>query len=194
MIQPIENGPASALSQLTHSRWALPALAYVAQHGGCKFVTMSRQLGAPPGSLRRALERLGTLGLVVRNPGYGHPMRPEYILGPVGERSAGLPAALLQWAARDGVADEVLKKWQLPVLVSVGPERARFHEIQHGLPVTARALSLALKSHHTLGLLEREVEASFPPVPRYSLTAQGLAGRAPALRLGEILAEARLAG
>ncbi len=29
------------------------------------------------------------LGLVIRNPGYGHPLRPEYILTPEGHAAAG---------------------------------------------------------------------------------------------------------
>ncbi|MFK7930080.1 MAG: winged helix-turn-helix transcriptional regulator [Myxococcota bacterium] len=179
---------ASALSELTHNRWALPVLAHVAQHGGCKFVTLSRRLGAAPASLRRALHRLGELGLVIRNPGYGHPMRPEYVLGPVGERTEGLASSLLQWIEADGLSDELLKKWQLPVLVGLGSEPCRFGEIRRGVPATPRAVTLALKSHGALGLVSRHIIGDYPPVPLYAVTGRGRVGRAPALQLGRVLA------
>lgn len=188
MLNLISMTAAGALAQLTHTRWALPVLAHVASNGGCKFVTLSRKLGASPASLRRALDRLDELGLVIANPGYGHPMRPEYVLGPVGERTEGLSLSLLEWIEKDGLADELLKKWQLPVLVVLGSDACRFGEIRSGLLATPRAVTLALKSHGASGLISREVVDGYPPVPWYSASARGLVGREPARLLGEVLA------
>jgi DNA-binding HxlR family transcriptional regulator len=186
------NSPAAAgsLSELTHHRWALPVLAHVAGHGGCKFVTLSRRLQIPPASLRSALDRLQALELVVRNPGHGHPMRPEYVLGPVGERVDGLPQDLVAWLDKGGFGGELLKKWQLPVLVALGPDTDRFSEVRSRLPgASPRAVALALKSTAALGLVSRDVDGDrFPPVPIYAATSRALPGREPARLLGEILA------
>ena len=179
-----------SLSELTHHRWALPVLAHVADQGGAKFVTLSRQLRVSPPSLTRALVRLQLLGLVVRNPGYGHPMRPEYVLGSVGERANGLPQAIVEWIHKGGLERELLKKWHLPVLLALGPHTHRFGEVRGRLPgASPRALALALKGNASLGLVDREVDQTrYPPVPLYTSTMRAAPGREPARLLGEVLA------
>ncbi len=189
MLDRTPHAAADALSRLTHHRWALPVLAMVTRDRGCKFVTLSRRLGVSPTSLRRALDRLAELDLVVRNPGYGHPMRPEYVLGPLGTRAAGLPEAIVDWAERDGLAGEVLKKWPLPLLVALGDEPRRFSEIRTSLVhASPRAVALALKGQASVGLVSRVVDDGYPPVPLYAPTKLALAGREPAHELGKILA------
>lgn len=179
--------PASALAHLTHNRWCVPVLAAVSRAGGCKFVTLSRQLGASPASVRRALTRLAELELVIPNPGYGHPMRPEYILGPLGERTGALSSELVLWAERDGFAAEVFKKWQLPLVVALGT-RSRFSELRGELAgASPRALALALKSQASLGLVRRDIESGYPPVPVYTPTALAREGQGPAGLLGALL-------
>lgn len=181
---------AAALARVTHNRWALPVLAYMAQAGGSKFVTLSRRLGASPASVKRALVRLGELDLVVRNPGRGHPMRPEYVLGATGERTARLAAELMAWSEAEQPGGQLLKKWQLPVLVAADPQ-ARFGWVRGQLPsATARAVAMALKAHANSGLIDRAVDPGYPPVPLYTPTARAGPGRAQARRLGELLAAA----
>jgi len=180
---------AHALSRLTHHRWALPVLAHVTRHRGCKFVTLTRQLGVAPPGLKRALARLAELDLVVRNPGYGHPMRPEYVLGALGERAGALATEIDDWVQAAQLGGEVLKKWQLPVLAALEPDVQRFGAVRRVLPTaTPRALTLALKGNAGLGLVARTVDVGYPPVPRYAPTRKASAGRAPARLLGEILA------
>lgn len=180
---------AQALSELTHCRWALPVLALVGQRGGCKAVTLVQQLGVSPASLQRALARLDALDLVVRNPGYGHPLRPEYVLGTAGQRAAELPAELVAWTR--GLDPAVLKKWQLPVLVALGPDVQRFSQVRSQLPgASPRAVTLALKSHAGLGLVSRRIVDGYPPSPIYLPTSLALSGRAPAAHLGRLLASA----
>lgn len=181
--------PAAALAVLTHNRWALPVLGHIAEHRGAKFVTLSRQLGVAAPSLRRALDRLVGLGLVARNPGYGHPMRPEYVLGPWGAEVHGPARELLAWLRADALEAELLKKWHLPVLVALAPQPVRFGAVRAALPgATPRAVTLALKGTGALGLVAREVEAAYPPVPRYALTPRAAPGRAPAASLAQALA------
>ncbi len=182
---------ARALSRLFHHRWALPILARVAEQRGAKFVSLGRQLGVRPERLKRALLRLSELDLVVRNPGYGHPMRPEYVLGGLGQAVAASARALWHWTARREFERELLKKWQLPALLAVSGNRRRFKDIQRALPeATPRALTLALKALDGLGLIRRRVDAGYPPTPTYGTTRAASAALRHLQAIGAPLAEA----
>src|SRR6478736_5405251 len=76
------------LIELFHHRWAPPALALLGERGGARFVELQRRLGVGRESLVRALAALLASGLVRRNEGYGHPLRPEYVLTARGRRAA----------------------------------------------------------------------------------------------------------
>jgi DNA-binding HxlR family transcriptional regulator len=158
------------LIALCHHRWSAPVLAELGQTRGTRFVVLANRLGVGRTSLRRTLDALVGLGLVRRNPGYGHPLRPEYLLTPEGEEAAVRCERLL--AAVDGNRDVVLRKWSLPVLVALG-RQARFSELRDALPgVTARALALALKDLERAGLVDRRVEETYPPTAVYAPTAE----------------------
>jgi DNA-binding HxlR family transcriptional regulator len=157
------------LIELFHHRWAPPALALLAERGGARFVELQRRLDVGGESLRRALDALLAAGLARRNEGYGHPLRPEYVLTPKGRRAA--PAAAGVVAAGD--PDALLRKWSVPVLAELGDER-RFSELRSGLSgVTPRALALALQDLEAAGYLRREVHATRPPSTVYRPTARG---------------------
>ena len=140
-----------AFTQLSHYRWAAPVWAAVVELGGAKTITLRRQLDVAAAPLERALERLDLLDLVVRNPGYGHPMRPEWVLGGLGR---SLREAVVELVTRQGKADpdgRAWKKWTLPVLLAVR-EVGRFNEIAHVLPeASPRAITLALRDLVALG-------------------------------------------
>jgi len=164
------------MSSLFHFRWSLPVLAELHREGGTKFVTLANRLGVGRETLRRTLDALVEAELVARNPGYGHPLRPEYVLTPRG-RQIGPAAARLVDALRDeGLEDVGLKKWSLPVVLELTAER-RFAELRAALRVSPRALTLALKELAGAGLVERRVHDGFPPSTTYRLT-----GRARRLR------------
>ena len=156
------------LIALCHYRWSAPVLAELGRTHGTRFVVLAKHLGVGRTSLRRTLDALVELGLVRRNPGYGHPLRPEYLLTSAGESVAARCERLL--AAVDGTRDVVLRKWSLPVLAALG-QRARFSELRDALPgVTARALALALKDLERAGLVDRRVEETYPPTAVYAPT------------------------
>ena len=156
------------LIALFHHRWSAPVLAELLRQKGSRFAALGGILGVGSDSLRRTLDSLLSLGLVARNPGYGHPLRPEYLLTSAGESAAARCERLL--AAVDGTRDVVLRKWSLPVLAALG-QRARFSELRDALPgVTARALALALKDLERAGLVNRRVEETYPPTAVYAPT------------------------
>ncbi len=156
----------SDLIALFHHRWSAPVLAELLRQKGSRFAALSGTLGVGRESLRRTLDSLLELGLVARNPGYGHPLRPEYVLTRHGHGVAERCSRLL--AAADD--DVVLRKWSLPVLAALA-RPARFSELRTALPgVTPRALALALKDLQSAGLVERRVEDAYPPTAVYAPT------------------------
>jgi len=158
------------LVALFHHRWAAPALAILAERGGARFAELQRKLDVGRESLRRALEALLELDLVRRNPGYGHPLRPEYLVTSAGKEAGGACARLLSTAPDQ---DLLLRKWSVPTLAQLDGPR-RFSELRAALPaVTPRALALALKDLEAGGLVEREVLATRPPSTIYRASRSG---------------------
>jgi DNA-binding HxlR family transcriptional regulator len=157
------------LIALFHHRWAPPALAELASRDGARFVELQNRLGVGRESLRRALDALLELGYARRNAGYGHPLRPEYLVTEPG-RGAGAACADVLAA---GDPDLLLRKWSVPTLFELDRDR-RFSELRARLGgVTPRALALALSELEAGGLVEREVVASRPPFAVYRTTAAG---------------------
>jgi DNA-binding HxlR family transcriptional regulator len=165
----------SRLPELFHHRWAAGVLAELDRTRGSRFVTLANRVGVGRESLRRTLSALIEGGLVMRNPGYGHPLRPEYVLTPRGLRVAPVCGDLLAGLRELGVEGAALKKWSLPVVLSLGgPGRRRFSALQERLrDITARALALALKDLTAAGLVDRAVTDGYPPASVYSLTRAG---------------------
>jgi len=159
-------GSTAELVELFHHRWAPPALALLDQRGGARFVELQRKLGVTRESLRRALDALIGLGYVRRNEGYGHPLRPEYLITDDGRAASVLAARV----SSSTVRDILLRKWSVPVLASLAEPR-RFSEVRAALPgVTPRALALALRDLEDAGLVRREVLPTRPPSTVYRAT------------------------
>lgn len=137
-------------------------------------MTLQKRLGASRDSLQRALAALILEGLVRRNPGYGHPMRPEYLLTDSGRKVAALSAALVAQIERLGIAEIAWKKWSLPVVHALASAGGRFNRLQAELGgVTPRALAQALRDVERAGLVERLLIDGFPPRAEYALTEEG---------------------
>ena len=158
------------LVELFHHRWAAPALALLDERGGARFVELQRKLGVTRESLRRALDALVGLDYVRRNEGYGHPLRPEYLITVDGRAASQLAARVSASRARD----TLLRKWSVPVLASLDEPR-RFSEIRSRLTsVTPRALALALRHLEDAGLVRRDVLPTRPPSTVYRATQRAL--------------------
>jgi DNA-binding HxlR family transcriptional regulator len=156
------------LIALFHHRWAPPALALVAERKGARFVELQRRLGVGRESLTRALAALIEQGLVRRDTGYGHALRPEYLATTKGRRAAAMATRILA----SGDPDLLLRKWSVPVLAELGESR-RFSELRVALGVTPRGLALALQDLESAGLVRREVLPTRPPSTAYRTTARG---------------------
>jgi DNA-binding HxlR family transcriptional regulator len=162
-----------SISSLFHHRWAAPILAELERTSGSRFVTLAHGLGLSRESLRQTLTALIADGLVMRNPGYGHPLRPEYMLTDRGREVAPQCARLVAALRRLGLEDVGLKKWSMPAVLELAEGARRFSELRTDLPgISPRALTLALKDLDTAGLVERTVTGDYPPATLYSLTGR----------------------
>ena len=162
------------LIALFHHRWAAPILAELHRGSGAKFVALVNRLGVSRDSLRRTLAALIEKGWVVRNPGHGHPLRPEYVLTKAGARIAPWCARTVKLLRALGIEDVALRKWSMPVAFALGKGRERFSEIKDFLSTsTARALTQTLKELQTVGLVKRVVSDESPPATYYRLTSRG---------------------
>jgi DNA-binding HxlR family transcriptional regulator len=162
-----------SIARLFHHRWAAPVLAELHRSKGSRFVTLSNRLGLGRDSLRRTLTALIDAGLVMKNPGYGHPLRPEYVLTERGTSVAPSCARLIAALERLDANDVGLKKWSMPAVLALAGGECRYSELRKRLPeVTPRALTLALKDLAAAQLIERRVTPDYPPATVYRLRSR----------------------
>lgn len=171
------------LITLLHRRWAIPVLAefhakgggagkpIYTGGGGARFITLIKRLRLGRDSLTATLDHLIEHDYLMRNPGYGHPMRPEYLLAEDGYAIVAACMRLMKTLRTMDIEGVTLKKWSLPVLFALGCSLDRFGELKSTMPrITARALTLTLKDLARAELVVREVTAGYPPGSRYRLT------------------------
>jgi DNA-binding HxlR family transcriptional regulator len=162
------------LCALGQNRWSVPLMALLSETGGSRFVVMLNRLGIARESLTRTLGVLMELGWVMRNPGHGHPLRPEYILTPKGAEVAQACLAIVEAQGQLGLTPTDFTRWSLPAIWLIASGQNRFNGIERALPgVNPRALTQSLKAMVAAELIERVVIAGYPPVTNYALTERG---------------------
>jgi DNA-binding HxlR family transcriptional regulator len=144
------------LIALCHHRWSLPILTELHRENGAKFVTLVQRLKISRDALSRTLEALIQLGLIKRNTGYGHPLRPEYILTTPGKQIGQDALELLHHLQQLEASNIALKKWTLPILHATHHDINRFSSLRETLPsISPRALTLTLQDLEQLAWLTR---------------------------------------
>ena len=162
------------LCRLFRYRWSAPILAELRRSDGCKYVTLRHRVGAADGSLRQSLDWLIENEWATRNPGYGHPSRPEYILTEAGQPLAARCDATVCTLSELGALQIGLNKWTLPVLHQIASGATRFAELRRAVPaVTPRALAQTLREIVEAGLVIRSVTAGIPVAITYRLSGTG---------------------
>ncbi|MBA3366461.1 MAG: winged helix-turn-helix transcriptional regulator [Actinobacteria bacterium] len=162
----------STLAQLLNYRWSPAVLAELHRgRAGGRFVALAHFVGLPRESLRRTLAALIEGGLVRRNPGYGHPLRPEYVLTARGTLVAPHCAELVAILNGLDIEEVALKKWSLPAVMALRDGGRRFGGLRSELEdVTGRALTTTLKDLVAARLVTRVVTDDYPPATVYALT------------------------
>lgn len=162
------------LSRLFRLRWNIPVIAELYASEGAKFISLVMKLGISRSVLSSTLKQLNTDGFVIPNPGYGHPLRPEYILTEPGKIVAAFCRELVRSVRSRGEEILLQSKWALPVLIALGSNELRFTELKTLLaPVTSRALSEELKKLADLGCIDRNILGEFPPIAIYASNPKG---------------------
>ena len=174
MIIPTDDRDLAPLIELVHHRWNIPVIAELYRQSGAKFITMVNHLGVSRASLSTSLVNLIDLGLVQKNTGYGHPMRPEYLLTPAGERIGEQCMKLTSTLQRADETDLAFRKWTLPLIAVIGEETRRFNELRSQLDgATPRAITLGLKSLLHQRWATRTLIDEYPPAAGYRLIHRG---------------------
>ena len=129
--------------------------------------------GASRTAFAQSMEHLISIGLLERNPGYGHPLRPEFRLTALGITAAAI-ANKIQNASADQDQDLLRRSWTLPVLTTIHTPR-HFNDIKRNLQtITDRALSQSLKSMEARNWVCRNIdETAYPPRSLYSAVHTG---------------------
>lgn len=158
---------------ITSKAWALPILSSLHAGVAGRQAPLLAVTGASRTAFSQSMDHLIKLGLLERNPGYGHPLRPEFRLTQLGIEAAAIAHKIQLVCTRDD-QDLLRKSWTLPVLTSLQTP-SHFNEIKRSLQtITDRALSQSLKSMEVRNWVHRSVdEAARPPRSIYCAVNTG---------------------
>ena len=109
------------LVKLSSRAWSLPILAQIARGVACRQAPLIAATGAGRTAFGASLTHLIDLKLLERNPGHGHPLRPEFRLTPAGQAAAAMGALHnFDWRKK-------LPAWEEPT--SLAAELARWADL-----------------------------------------------------------------
>lgn len=157
----------------TSRAWAIPILAHLHAGVAGRQAPLLAATGASRTAFAQSMDHLISIGLLERNPGYGHPLRPEFRLTKPGLAAAAI-ANRIQSVTAEEDQDLLRRSWTLPVLTALhGPRR--FNDIKRNLrTITDRALSQSLKTMEVRDWVQRNVdEAARPPRTIYRAVNTG---------------------
>lgn len=153
--------------------WALSILSSLHEGVAGRQATLLTATGASRTAFVQSMDHLIESGLLKRNPGHGHPLRPEFRL-----TSKGVTAAAIAHKVRSISGDEnqdlLRRSWTLPILTTLQTPR-HFNEItQKLLTITDRALSQTLRSMEERRWVDRSIiDIARPPRPIYRAVNAG---------------------
>lgn len=160
---------------LFYYRWLIPVIGVLYNRDGAKFVTLLNELGIKRSVLTSTLRKLIAQGFVIRNPGYGHPLRPEYILTGRGIRLGPFCNTMMTRIIDQKGYHLFQSKWAVQIIYLCSHGEIRFSELKSALkPITSRALSEELKSLNSEGFIERKIIEGYPPFTAYSLAKKSI--------------------
>ncbi len=160
------------LVKVTTRAWSFRILALLHDGVPGRQAALLTASGAGRTAFGQSLQHLLTLELVERNPGHGHPLRPEYRLTGRGAQMAVIASGVEK--AVNGQAEAVLlrRMWTLPIL-TVAQQPRYFSEIKTSLaPITDRALSMSLGNLEGQGWINRSVDPAIRPARAQYVVAQ----------------------
>lgn len=157
----------------TSRAWAIPILASLHAGVAGRQAPLLAATGASRTAFAQSMDHLISIGLLERNPGYGHPLRPEFRLTQFGVSAATI-ANKIQSVTAEEDQGLLRRSWTLPVLTAIH-RPSYFNDIKRNLrTITDRALSQSLKTMEVRSWVVRHVdEASRPPRTTYRAVNTG---------------------
>jgi len=156
------------LVNITSRTWSLKILALL--HSGVpgRQAQLLAATNASRTSFTTSLYHLVKLGLLEKNPGHGHPLRPEYRLTQEGVLVAKTASKIISSVTKSDELLLIRRTWTVPVLALTATPQ-RFSEIKTRLtPITDLALSKSLLLLEEQHWLSRDIEMSRrTPYPIY---------------------------
>lgn len=164
----------STLVKITSRAWALPILASLHTGTPGRQAPLINATGASRTAFTQSLSHLINLGLIERNPGHGHPLRPEFRLTKQGATTALLAHKIQSLISQENQHTLLRKSWTIPVLACLHQPTA-FSTIKRTLPtISDRALSQSLRALESSHWANRSIlPESRPPKPIYLATNTG---------------------
>lgn len=165
----------TTLVKLTSRAWSLTILSLLHDGVAGRQAPLLAATNASRTAFAASLDHLVSLGLLERNPGHGHPLRPEFRLTPVGLRIAKIASRVVKAVPDEQEFSLLRRNWTVPILALTDKPR-RFSGIKSDLPtITDRALSMSLHRLEESDWLKREIHTSERlPFPTYIAVARGL--------------------
>lgn len=165
----------SLFVNITSRAWALPILWNLHDGVPGRQAPLLIATGANRTAFAQSVDHLVAIGLLERNPGYGHPLRPEFRLTQLGVSAAAIASRVRNVSLEED--HRLLRRsWTLPVLTVLHTPK-HFSDIKRNLQtITDRALSQALKSMEARSWVCREVDVATRP-PKSSYLAVNLGER-----------------
>ena len=161
------------LVNITSRAWTIPILAQLDAGIPGRQAPLLVATGAGRTAFAQSMDHLIKIGMIERNPGYGHPLRPEFRLTQMGKPVAKLARQINHISQKED-QDLLRRSWTVPVLACLHSMH-HFAEIKYELlPITDRALSQTLKTMETRNWVCREVDVlTRPPRSRYAAISTG---------------------
>lgn len=161
--------------KVTSRAWSLSILAHMNKGVAGRQAPLLVATGASRTAFAQSLHHLIELGLLERNPGHGHPLRPEFRITEAGKALAEFAKRLDEIQLGSAPSALLRRAWTVPVL-AVCHQPRYFKDIKQNLPaVTDRALSQSLRNLQGESWITREVdEQSGMARPLYKVANQGL--------------------
>jgi len=163
-----------AFVNITSRAWALPILSSLHDGVAGRQAALLTATGANRSSFTQSMDHLIEIGLLERNPGYGHPLRPEFRLTELGKNVATI-ASKIQRVSGNEDHGLLRRSWTVPVLTSLR-RPSHFNGIKRNLvTITDRALSQSLRTMEDRNWVCRDVDSAARP-PRSIYSAVNLGG------------------
>jgi len=168
----------------TSRAWAIPILAKLHAGVAGRQAPLLAATGASRTAFVQSMNHLISMGFLERNPGYGHPLRPEFRLTTLGASAADI-ASKIHSVTAEKDQDLLRRAWTLPVLAVIDRSH-NFNEIKRNLQrITDRALSQSLKKMEVRSWVERSVDVTARP-PRSIYRAVNTGGLISSIAASEI--------